>query len=117
MINLNSWINSSYSRDLPGNTEVFIDGLPGMPDNLNISPEGNIFASLISVRLPGQLNPMEMLYNHAWVRKLILRLLHILKFPLDMIETYLDLPIARQLSYHVSLLKIQECPLESFKLL
>lgn len=85
-----------------GKTEVFIDGLPGTPDNLNFSPDGNILVSLVSVRLPGQFNPTEMMYNHPWLRKLLLRTLHLVKMPLDLANTYLEFPITRKLSSYVN---------------
>lgn len=54
-----------------GTTEVFLDGLPGTPDNLNLSPEGNILIALVSVRLPGEFDPLEFMFNHPWLRKLV----------------------------------------------
>ena len=39
---------------LIGTSEIFLDGLPGTPDNLSISPDGNIFVGLVSVRIPGE---------------------------------------------------------------
>lgn len=84
-----------------GNTEIFLDGLPGSPDNLNFSPEGNILVALVSVRLPEKFNPLEFSYGHPWIRKLGLRLLHIIKYPFDLATKYVDLPIARQLAAYV----------------
>jgi len=84
-----------------GTMEVFLDGLPGTPDNLSFSPDGNIFVSLVSVRMPGKFNPNDLLYEHWWMRKIILRLMHLVKMPLDLLSTYSDLPIIQQMSYYI----------------
>ena len=91
---------------LIGTSEIFLDGLPGTPDNLSISPDGNIFVGLVSVRIPGEFNPNEFMYAHPWLRKIILRIVHLIKFPLDLAATYLDNPIPKQLAYYVILNKL-----------
>jgi hypothetical protein len=78
-----------------------VEGLPGMPDNLNISPKGNILVGLVSVRLPNEFNFIEFMHRHPWLRKLGLRLLNLIKLPFDLIDKYMNLPIARQIAYHV----------------
>ncbi|KAJ4762990.1 hypothetical protein LUZ62_073365 [Rhynchospora pubera] len=35
-----------------GKTEVFVDDLPGYPDNINIAPDGSFWISLIQIKLP-----------------------------------------------------------------
>jgi hypothetical protein len=86
---------------LEGTSEAFAEGLPGTPDNLSSSPDGNILVALVSVRLPDEFNPLDVLYKAPLLRKLLLRIIHLLKMPLDLIDTYLELPFARQLSFHV----------------
>lgn len=80
---------------------MFLDGLPGSIDNLNLTPEGNILVALVTVRLPGQFDPLVFAYQRPWLRKLVVRLLHIVKFPFDLASNYLDLSIARQFASHV----------------
>jgi len=84
-----------------GTMEVFLDGLPGTPDNLSFSPDGNIFVSLVSVRIPDEFSPNDFLYKHWWIRKIVLRLMHLVKIPLDLLSTYLDLPIIQQMNYYM----------------
>jgi len=84
-----------------GTSEIFVENLPGTPDNLSFSTNGNIFVGLVTLRLPGKLNLLDTLHKLPLLRKLILRIVHILKIPLDLIVTYLDLPFARQIDYHV----------------
>ena len=83
-----------------GSTEIFLDALPGLPDNLNLSPDGNILVSFVSVRIPGEFNPMEYLYQHPLLRKFLLRLLHLIKFPFE-IASKLDITFARQFASYV----------------
>ncbi|XP_057375784.1 adipocyte plasma membrane-associated protein Hemomucin-like [Daphnia carinata] len=84
-----------------GTSEVFLDGIPGSPDNLNLSPDGNIFVALVTVRLPGEFNPLEFMYSQPLLRKLAVRLLHVLKFPFDFAAKYVDLPILRKIASHI----------------
>ena len=87
-----------------GTTEVFLDGLPGTPDNLNLSPDGNILIALVSVRLPGEFDPLEFMFKRPWLRKIVIRLMHIIKFPFDLVSTFFDIPIFRQIRSHVRLI-------------
>ena len=80
-----------------------MDGIPGSPDNLNLSPEGNIFVALVTVRVPGEFNPLEFMYTQPLLRKLAVRLLHILKFPFDLASKYVEIPVLRLISSHVRL--------------
>ncbi len=82
--------------------DVFAEGLPGSPDNLNTSPSGNILAALVTVHKPGDFNPPVFMFGHPWLRKLILRLILItVKFPLDLISYYLENPITQTISFNV----------------
>ncbi|XP_057537637.1 protein STRICTOSIDINE SYNTHASE-LIKE 4-like [Amaranthus tricolor] len=45
--------------DLQGKTEVFIDNLPGAPDNINLAPDGSFWISLI------QITTKEMKFVHS----------------------------------------------------
>ncbi|XP_046452409.1 adipocyte plasma membrane-associated protein-like [Daphnia pulex] len=89
-----------------GTTEIFLDGLPGTPDNLNLSPEGNILIALVSVRLPGEFDPLELLFNHPWLRKLAIRIMHLAKFPFDVVSKFYDFPLFRQIGSHVMSLNL-----------
>ncbi len=78
-----------------------MDGLPGTPDNLNLSPEGNILIALVSVRLPGEFDPLELMFNHPWLRKIAIRIMHLAKFPFDVVSKFYDFPLFRQIGSHV----------------
>ncbi len=78
---------------LKGKTEVFLDGLPGMPDNLGSTPKGNIFVSLVILKS----DKLDFIYSQPWLRKLILRILYLIKIALDLIQTILEHPAIRDL--------------------
>ena len=86
---------------MSGTTEVFIEGLPGGPDNLSRSPNGNILVSLVTIRLPGDFDPTEFMFRHPWLRKFLLRVLHLIKIPLDIVGNYLNFEFARYWAHHV----------------
>lgn len=35
--------------DLKGQTEIFIENLPGCPDNINLAPDGSFWIALLEV--------------------------------------------------------------------
>jgi sugar lactone lactonase YvrE len=53
-----------------GAARVFIDNLPGFPDNLNRSPSGRIWVGLTKPRSP----LLDAMAGHPWMRRLVLRL-------------------------------------------
>lgn len=42
---LKYWLKS----EIRGKTEIFIDNLPGAPDNINLAPDGSYWIALIQV--------------------------------------------------------------------
>ena len=99
--NFEDYFHALKSTIQIGMTEIFMEGLPGSPDNLNFSPDGNILVTLVTVRLPERFDADEFMYLHPWIRKTLLRILHILKIPINLATTYLDLPITKKMEYHV----------------
>ena len=81
---------------------MFVEGLPGTPDNLSLSPNGNVLVSLVSIRLPGDFNPIEFMFRHPWLRKIFLRVLHLIKLPLDIADSFLNFEFARHWAHHVT---------------
>ena len=82
--------------------EVFLDGLPGVPDNLNLSPEGNIMFPLVTVALPDKFDLSRFALARPWLRKFYLRVVHLIKLPLDFAANTLNLSLAKYLTYNVS---------------
>lgn len=84
-----------------GTKEVFLDGLPGTPDNLSFSPDGNILAGIVSVRLPGEFIPNDFLYEQPIIRKLMVRLMHVVKIPFEMASTFFEFSILKEINYYL----------------
>ena len=107
----NYYASNSFKRAYKiinlGTLEVFAEGLPGSPDNLNTSPSGNILVSLVTVHKPGDFNPPVFMFGHPWLRKLILRIILLtIKAPLDLISHYFDNPITQEISFNVSAMHV-----------
>lgn len=81
--------------------EVLANGFPGMPDNLNRSPDGNILFPLVAVQMPDAFDPLDFIYRRPWIRKIVLRVIHMIQLPLDFLAAKLNLSIAKFLSYYV----------------
>lgn len=71
-----------------GKQEVFIDGLPGMPDNIDSDGQGGFLVSLFTY-IDSQ-NPQisQSLIPHPNIRKLLIRLMYSLEAPFKLIQTY-----------------------------
>ena len=78
-----------------------MEGLPGSPDNLNLSPSGNILVALVTVHRPEDFNPPAFMFGHPCLRKFILRLVHLIKLPLELASYYFDLFLAKYINYYV----------------
>lgn len=55
------------SGDKAGSQEIFIDGLPAMPDNIYLDPDGVFWVGLINLRDP----LVEQLASYPFIRKLL----------------------------------------------
>ncbi|XP_073157100.1 protein STRICTOSIDINE SYNTHASE-LIKE 4-like [Henckelia pumila] len=53
--------------DLKGETEIFIDNLPGAPDNINLSPDGSFWIALLQLAPPG----LKFLHGSRVVKRVI----------------------------------------------
>lgn len=69
-----------------GKSEIFIDALPGLPDNIHSDGQGNFLVSLI-VHADEE-NPVltQSLAAHPNIRKMILRFLYLIELPYKFIE-------------------------------
>ena len=85
-----------------GSLDVFLDGIPGVPDNFNLTPKGNIMFPLVTVAQPDRFDPVRFALAHPWLRKFYLRLVHLIKFPVDVAANHLNLSLAKHLTYNVS---------------
>jgi len=70
-----------------GKVEVFVDGLPGSPDNLSSDADGIWFPLAVS---EDDEHPSlaHQLSNFPTARKILVRLLHLIKMPFDVVNKF-----------------------------
>lgn len=61
----------SSNTDTIGKTEIFIDNLPGLPDNIRLTSTGNYWIAFASVRHVNQPTVLDRLRNWPRVRALL----------------------------------------------
>jgi adipocyte plasma membrane-associated protein len=69
-----------------GKAEVFVDGLPGAPDNMHLSKSGLFEVSLAMPRSKEQPMLSDTLSSYPWIRRFILRLIHYIELPFAKIQ-------------------------------
>jgi len=69
-----------------GTSEIFIDGLPGSPDNIRSNSRGSFYISLVAPRYANKLSVVDLLGPHPFVRKFLLRLMCSVKAVLSGIQ-------------------------------
>lgn len=83
-----------------GQSEVFVDGLPGIPDNVTPDADGLWIALVVSAdpenpMLPQSLAPLP------YVRKFILRLLNLIEMPFTFITRVYPNPYTKAIAYKI----------------
>lgn len=68
-----------------GQYEVFIDALPGMPDNINSDGQGGFLVCLILVHDPEYPDLIKSLMPHPYLRKMLVRLLVTMELPFKLL--------------------------------
>jgi len=58
-----------------GSLEIFMDGLPGFPDNLSLSPRGTMWVAFPTIRKP----EVEFLLSSTFIKKIMYQLPHSLR--------------------------------------
>ncbi|XP_034941398.1 adipocyte plasma membrane-associated protein-like [Chelonus insularis] len=69
-----------------GKSEIFIEGLPGMPDNIEPDGEGNFFISLVVYADEEHPQIPQSLAPHSNIRKMLVRLLTLIEAPFKFFE-------------------------------
>lgn len=88
------------SGEKKGQADVFLDGLPGIPDNLTPDEDGLWIALVVAAdpenpMLPQSLAPLPLL------RKFLLRLLHLLEMPFNFITNVYPNPYTKSIAYKI----------------
>ncbi|CAB3363936.1 Hypothetical predicted protein [Cloeon dipterum] len=71
-----------------GSADVFIDGLPGIPDNIHLIKGGLFEVSLAQPRTKQQPLPIDSLAPYPLVRRFIARVLYYLELPFQTIQEF-----------------------------
>ncbi|XP_033226875.1 adipocyte plasma membrane-associated protein-like [Belonocnema kinseyi] len=71
-----------------GKQEIFIEGLPGLPDNVHSDGQGGILLSLFSYADAENPALFQSLTPHPNIRRVIVRFMYILEAPLKLLQTY-----------------------------
>ena len=74
-----------------GDTEVLIDSLPGLPDNIKLNDNGHYYVGLISPRLPGKRHLMEIIGPHYLVRRFLVRLITLVMIPIRFLNSVIPI--------------------------
>uniref|UniRef100_A0A914EMN3 Strictosidine synthase conserved region domain-containing protein n=1 Tax=Acrobeloides nanus TaxID=290746 RepID=A0A914EMN3_9BILA len=61
--------------------EIFVENLPGLPDNIRLNSHGNFYIALPSIRDPEKFDLKEFLAPYPWVRRIMMQLI-----PISVIE-------------------------------
>lgn len=83
-----------------GQSEVFVEGLPGVPDNVTPDEDGLWIALVVSADpqnplLPHSMAPLPL------VRKFLLRLLHLIEMPFTFITNLYPNPYTKSIAYKI----------------
>ncbi|XP_071453915.1 adipocyte plasma membrane-associated protein Hemomucin-like [Hetaerina americana] len=70
-----------------GQKDIFLDGLPGNPDNIKPNGNGGFFISLITQRVPGEFNVIEFIGKHTILQKFFARMLMLVELPFSTVDS------------------------------
>lgn len=87
---------------MAGSTEVFLDGLPGLPDNLRSNGKGGFFVPLVAPRFKTFPSPHELLAPYPLVRRFLARLLSLIELPFELIHRNFPNEITGRITYWVN---------------
>ena len=84
-----------------GQHEIFVDGLPGMPDNLRRSGNGGFYVPLITPRFRTMPVLSDVIAPYPVVRKFLARLICLLQAPAKLVNKYYPNPYTGGFTYMV----------------
>lgn len=83
-----------------GECEMFIEGLPGMPDNLTPDEDG-IWVPLVATADPENPNLAQSVDRLPYVRKFLVRLLMLVEIPFKLIQNFYPNPYTEGIVYNI----------------
>lgn len=85
-----------------GKHEIFIDGLPGIPDNLRSDGQGNFIVPLVISVDSDHPSPIQMLSPFPLIRKFVSRLMGLTELFFRTIDKYYANEFSQKAVYFVS---------------
>ncbi|XP_012055281.1 PREDICTED: adipocyte plasma membrane-associated protein-like [Atta cephalotes] len=82
----NRLIKYNLKGSKAGQHEIFIDGLPGIPDNIHSDNHGGFLLSLIIADNPDYPQIFQSLTPHPYLRKMLLRLTMMMELPFKLLN-------------------------------
>lgn len=83
-----------------GQAEVFVDGLPGIPDNVTPDEDGLWIALVVSADPENPMLPQS-LARLPYARKFLVRLLHLIEMPFHFITNIYPNPYTKAIAYNI----------------
>jgi len=85
--------------DKKGQTEVYLDNMPGLPDNIRINDNGNYYVGLVSPRIPGKPHILPMISPHNLARKFLARLMAMVMIPFKILNSVMPIAVSLRFEY------------------
>lgn len=83
-----------------GQLEPFVDGLPGIPDNVTPDQDG-LWIALVVAADPDHPMIPQSTARLPYVRKFLIRLLHLIEMPFNFISNIYPNPYTKNIAYHI----------------
>lgn len=84
-----------------GQSEIFVEGLPGLPDNIHSDGHGGFLVSIVISNDPEHPQLSQALIPHPYLRKMIIRLFSLMEAPFKLIQDIYPNTYAERLLYTI----------------
>ncbi|KYN29227.1 PREDICTED: adipocyte plasma membrane-associated protein-like [Trachymyrmex cornetzi] len=84
-----------------GQQEIFIDGLPGIPDNIHSDGHGGFLLSLIIADDPDYPQIFQSLMPHPYLRKMLVRLIMTMELPFKLLNDVYSNPCTERILHAI----------------
>jgi len=82
--------------DKKGQSDIFVDRLPGLPDNVRPNQKGGFYIVLSTPRIPSEVSLVDLVGPRPLIRRFICRIVHLVVGTLEMLETFFPGPLIRE---------------------
>ncbi|OXA61030.1 Adipocyte plasma membrane-associated protein [Folsomia candida] len=79
-----------------GKSDIFIDRLPGLPDNVRPNGKGGFYIVLISPRVASEVSLVDLIGPLPLVRRFICRILHLVVASLQFVDSFFPSTVTRE---------------------